>query len=717
MLSVSVTVILPVPVIGAETYIDRHLPRDENREPQSQSEALTEQDEDLEIPDEAPDPLTEIKPVFPEELQETGVAGVVLVKALVNILGKVEQTDVIEGPVSLRPYAVEAVAAASFAPARQNGVPVACWVHIPVSFEREGRLKATAQGNTNFVRNDRVLTWSSVNTGRVSISDEMNVSMNSNLSTSLNMSSGSGQEDRWYDTVFNEAAFEYAASDKVDIGLSAKEDWNRDTYSTVGTSLLTMSLDSTVRYRPWRFLKLNGGIGQLADRRFDQDDQGTTVNGGALLSGRPFDGAHGTVDIDGTTSNLKRTSDLLRIRSTFSYGTPLADISLGIDELRRNRGYFSDADRKRIEQREHRERSLSLNIARGNLYSYREETAFALTMNLGSSKLDDSANNNEQSSKYQNNARGALRDVGLVVARGIGGRIMAEFEGGYSFDDNEVDNPNRSRTQTDISLASRVGISAGKKDSLRVIGWIKRSRIDTPEGVPNDRDELKFEIGVTYTHNFTTNLETGLDFRALETHYVNIDASQSTQNKWIKTFQLSPSLVYRPVRPVRVAHRVNLYANHMEYDFDSATNPRSNITRRVSSETRLRADITSNTRVYAGFTVEENDYGNLDSRGRKLPVEEGMRRYGDIAVDYVFHGWITIRPLYSYLIRRDTDIDSDNVIRREIEQIFGIDVRLFEGSSASDYSFVLSLKRELRSRLFRSRRTRNYVDLNVRYVF
>ncbi len=155
----------------------------------------------------------------------------------------------------------------------------------------------------------------------------------------------------------------------------------------------------------------------------------------------------------------------------------------------------------------------------------------------------------------------------------------------------------------------------------------------------------------------------------------------------------------------------------MDYDFDSETNPRSNITRRVSSETRLRADITPNTRVYAGFTVEENDYGNLDSRGRKLPVEEGIRRFGDVAVDYIFDDWITIRPLFSYSIRRDSDIGRNAVIRREIERIYGIDFRLFEGSSASDYTFVLSLKRELRSRLFDSRRTRNYVDLNVRYVF
>ena len=682
-----------------------------------QSEVLAEQEEDLDIPDEIPDPLTEIKPVFPGELQKTGVAGVVLVKALVNIRGEIEQAEALEGPSPLRKYAVEAVAATSFAPARENGIPVACWVHIPVSFEREGRLQATAQGNTSFVRNDRVLTWRSMNTGRVSVSDAMNVSLNSNLATSLNMSSGSGQKDRWYDTVFNEAEFEYAATDKVDIELSAREDWNRDTFSTVGTSLLTTSVDSNVRYRPWRFLKLNGGVGQLADRRFEQEDQGTTLKGGALVSGKPFSGAYGTVDIDGATSNLKRTSDLLRIRSTFNYGTRLADISLGLDELRRNRGYFSDADRERIEEREQRERSLSLNIIRGDLYSYREKTAFALTMNLGSSKLDDSANNNQQSSKYRNNASGTLRDVGLVVARGIGSRIMAEFEGGYSFDDNKVDNPNRSRTQTDVSLSSRIGINAGKKDSLRVIGWIKRSRIDTPEGVPNDRDELKFEIGVTYTHNFTTNLETGLDFRALETHYVNIDASQSTQNKWIKTFQLSPSLVYRPVRSVRVGHRVNLYANHMDYDFDSETNPRSNITRRVSSETRLRADITPKIRLFAGFTIEENDYGNLDNRDRKLPVEEGIRRFGDVAVDYVFDNWIIIRPLFSYSIRRDSDIGSDDVIRREIERIYGIDFRLFEGNSASDYTFVLSLKRELRSRLFDSRRTRNYVDMNVRYVF
>ena len=78
---VSLISVLPAPAYSAEIYIDRHLPRDENREPESQSEALAEKDEDLEIPDEIPEPLTEIKPVFPEDLQKTGVAGIVLVKA------------------------------------------------------------------------------------------------------------------------------------------------------------------------------------------------------------------------------------------------------------------------------------------------------------------------------------------------------------------------------------------------------------------------------------------------------------------------------------------------------------------------------------------------------------------------------------------------------------------------------------------------------------
>jgi len=337
-------------------------------------------------------------------------------------------------------------------------------------------------------------------------------------------------------------------------------------------------------------------------------------------------------------------------------------------------------------------------------------------MDLGGKRVDDSANGNKQSSKYQNDSKGSVKDFGFRYARGIGSRILAEWDTGYTRDDNSVERIIRSRTRTDTSTGGKIGIGIGKSDSLSIIGAITRSRIDTPAGVANDRDELKIESGINYLREISTNLKTGLDFRVLETHYVNINATQSIQNKWIKSYQLSPSLIYTPSRSMELIHKVNLYANHMDYDFDSETNPRSNITRRFSTESRVNASLSERTGISTGFRFEENDYGNLNIEGRKLPVEEGIRRFGDLRIEYEFSDWMTAAPQYIYAIRKDTDIDSSDIIRREVDQTYGIDFNLLKNESG-EYSTILSFKRIIRKTNKYPTRIRDYININMRYTF
>ena len=58
-------------------------------------------------------------------------------------------------------------------------------------------------GNTGMVRNDQVLAWNSTHNGRFGLSPDFVLNLDSNLSTSLNMTTE--KEDRWYDSVFNRA--------------------------------------------------------------------------------------------------------------------------------------------------------------------------------------------------------------------------------------------------------------------------------------------------------------------------------------------------------------------------------------------------------------------------------------------------------------------------------------------------------------------------------
>ncbi len=582
--------------------------------------------------------------------------------------------------------------------------------------DSNGAICGTKEGKVNFIRNDRVLTWGTTNSGMFDLSKNVSFNLDSNLSSSLNMATGSGLEDRWYDSVYNNAELGYAVSDKMGMKFTASEDWNRDTFNKFGKSLLTTSFDSDFEYRPFDSIELNAGIGQMYDRRFENEDKGTTANGKMEYNVNTSRNLYTSLSVSGTTSNLKRSQDAFNLKSEVMYNNHLVRISLGLEDNRNLRGYFSDVDRIRIEDRKRTEQNISLVISRGSFNNYRESAAFEMNMALGNKRVDDTANNDEQSSKYKNNSKGSIKDFKIRAARGLGERVLAQFEAGYNLDENDVELNIRSRTQTDISTLGKLGIGIGRSDSLSFIGWAKRIRIDTPVGVTNDRDEFKFEGVVGYLHQFSNIFETRLDFRVLETHYVNIDATQSSQNKWIKTYQLSPSLEYKPLRSLRITHEVNLYANQMDYDFDSETNPRSNITRRIYSESWLYAELSSRTKISVGFMIENNDYGNLDRYNRKLPIEEGIRRFCDFFVEYKFADWIMLCPKYIYAIRRDTNADSDKIIRREVDQTFGIDGKLFQ-SKNGDYNFEISVKRIIRKTDKYPLRIRDYVDMSMSYEF
>ena len=571
-------------------------------------------------------------------------------------------------------------------------------------------------GEINFIRNDRVLTWQTINSGRFNLSKNTNLNLNSNLSSSLNLATGYGLKDRWYDSVYNTAELGYVLSDKMEMGFTAREDWNRDTLSKFGKSLLTTTFDGMVKYRPLESFNLAAGVGQMYDRRFENEDKGTNINGEIQYHVSPSRNLYTSIDITAASSNLNRTNDLFHIESKVEYDHNLVKILMGLDENHRVRGYFSDVDRRLIEERERIEKNLFFILSRGSFNNYHNSTALEISMNLGDKRVEDSANDNKLSSKYKNNSKGNIKDFGVRLARGIGKRILTQWEAGYLRDANNVQRRIRTRTQTDISMRGEVGIGIGSSDSVSVIGWIKRSRIDTPIDVANDRDELKFEGGIKYSREFNHNLETRLDFRVLETHYVNINASQSIQNKWIKSYQFSPSLVYKPLRSVRLSHIVNLYANHMDYDFDSETDPRSNITRRVSTESWINAALSSRTRIAMGFMFDENDYGNLDRKGRKLPVEKGIRRFGNIFIEYAFADWITVSPMYTYAIRKDSDINNNKIIRREVDQTYGINCNLLENENG-DYSTAISLKRIVRKTNKYPIRIRDYITIKMRYVF
>ncbi|MFA6472563.1 MAG: hypothetical protein WCU00_11025 [Candidatus Latescibacterota bacterium] len=581
--------------------------------------------------------------------------------------------------------------------------------------EAEGKI-----GSTVFERNDRLLTWQTNNSGVFSLKENLKLAVESALSTSVNLTTGTELKDRWYDKVYNTAQMDYEYTDKINVRVNMSEDWNRDTMNRLGNTLMTTSYGGSVRYKPSSNWNMSGNLGQIDDRRFDYSDAGTTFSGDIHFSGAPLSGMknlNAQMDLNGGTSTLKRTNDVFQIKGALAYKIPFANMGLEFRNNRSRRGYLSDIDRKNIEQRESIDQGLVLTLRRGIIENLLAMPALALKVNLGNRQIDDTANNRTGSSKYKTNSTGGVKEFEGKYGRYLGRFFSALLEAGYSKDENDVEQIIRSRTQTDVYTRGIFGIVLGKKDSLDVIGWIKRTRIDTPQGVNNNRDELKIEGGAKYKRRLTENLKTALDFRVLETHYVNIDVSQSSQNKWMKTYQLSPSLAYSPAPSMEIRHEVGLYASYIDFDFDSDSAPRSTITRRVSSETWIHGEVSSKTRVIAGIMFEENDYGRLTTKNFRIPAEDGIRRFADFTVEYEFAPWMILAPHYVYAIRKDYSLEKSTVERREIDQTFGFDINLFESRKQSGHDCIIALKRVVRGTVKQPPQIRNYISMTLKYGF
>lgn len=86
--------------------------------------------------DDAPVPLSPIRPKYPEIAQEAGIEGTVVVQVFVDEKGRVKDTVILKGipNTGLDEAAVEAIRNTRFKPAKQRERAVAVWISIPVNF-------------------------------------------------------------------------------------------------------------------------------------------------------------------------------------------------------------------------------------------------------------------------------------------------------------------------------------------------------------------------------------------------------------------------------------------------------------------------------------------------------------------------------------------------------------------------------------------------------
>jgi TonB family protein len=95
---------------------------------------LKETGEDAVAYDEAPRLLRQTRPIFPYEVRQRGIQGIVMVEFIIDERGRVAYAEVRESIPGLDEAAVACVKEWSFAPAKKAGKPVASGARAPMTF-------------------------------------------------------------------------------------------------------------------------------------------------------------------------------------------------------------------------------------------------------------------------------------------------------------------------------------------------------------------------------------------------------------------------------------------------------------------------------------------------------------------------------------------------------------------------------------------------------
>jgi TonB family protein len=84
--------------------------------------------------DVAPTPATQVTPRYPEFARDAQIQGTVVLRLFIDSSGRTCAIKLLKGVTGLNEAAIDAVRQWTFNPATLNGVPVAAWVDIPMSF-------------------------------------------------------------------------------------------------------------------------------------------------------------------------------------------------------------------------------------------------------------------------------------------------------------------------------------------------------------------------------------------------------------------------------------------------------------------------------------------------------------------------------------------------------------------------------------------------------
>lgn len=156
---------------------------------------------------------------------------------------------------------------------------------------------------------------------------------------------------------------------------------------------------------------------------------------------------------------------------------------------------------------------------------------------------------------------------------------------------------------SDFRILSRTSILFTRNDTLNISGISSITRFDTPSANNNsDRDNFLGIINVNYSRRMSDMLTFRLDAESQFNHQVNLKASRSASNFWMRSIKLAPGVIIQ-TKNFFMRPQPYVLANYTVYDFEGvAPGIRSFSLRQIGYNDSLTIFIDKN--IYLGTRID-----------------------------------------------------------------------------------------------------------------
>ena len=581
----------------------------------------------------------------------------------------------------------------------------------------------------SFSQNDNVFTWNHSLSQMTWTMGELTVSGNSSMSSTFNRHRpGTTQPDRWRDVNNTGLSVSYSFSKRISLGISARTSKTSDDVSKGKKEVATKNFSSTVSWRPFKSLSFSQSMGQSFDERMGQKASGLSYSTSVGVTPKFADRLSTSVSFSNSGNRSERKDFPINMNGSIGYRLNEGrNVSVSFSESRHKQKYYAtwaetDGEVPLLD-RFNGSRNTSLNLDLGRLFGIEANGS----ANYAHSEVDDEANDDPQSSKHKMN----YTKEGFGWSGKLSGTLFDRLpvSGGASYNWNEIDygKDRLDKKSSQLSMDASVGFGLAKADSLALFGRMTIRRSDTPDPEEhNDRDELARYAKLTYSRRFQSGLKLNCTLSTTQNHFIYLSSERSGNNKWTRTYTLTPGLRYHPSERLSLSQSYSLSANYQEYDYDKLLNPdapRSYLSRRASVGNTFQWRISGQTNINCGYTFRMEDEGRLyekDGQWKQAISKDGVDHSANFSVSYRAAA-LSVSPGYTYSLRQDWghtyDQNGTETRARSAKNVSkGYSMTITYNPSRKN-TLTLSLRRTSRERWKRKRDVRDTISVNYSHTF